>query len=390
MRRTEDIFPKTIHGQPVEQQAFRRFVCDTLESLPEGGRTLDLIEALGPEWNSVEHKRILTKTIDNLVNTGLVHRAERGVYKTTPAYQRRGASLYAVTEKTIVDMLRAAGGFMTRVEILDGFGLSYRSDYMRFYATDYVPRQQALKNLPPEVREMDSPRSASITKTIDKVLEESPLIRSDTQTVKIVNLRPEELHALPLRGLFAGYLIAARFLDVTGSIEGAMEERDEFFTRVGAAFYEARRMRGYRTARDFIQEKRVMAEIIKLAEMPAIKSEGRNWFAGETQAKVDEMVAAGATPQQVADFRADREESREGLEHYVDVLDRFEKGGEGKVGVNCHLNAPLSFYTALAETLEFDAAMLSRGIIFSEMKSEQSRPKVGTGARIGPNRLSPK
>lgn len=387
MRRADDMFSKTIHGEEVTQETFRRTICDTLELL-DGGRTADLIEALGPEWNSAEHKRILSKTIDNLVTTGLVHRVERGVYKVTPSYRRRGVSVTSITEKAIIEMMRDAGGFMLRSEILEGFNLSYRSDDARTRNMEMAPRVNRVRGLTAHIRDMSDPRKASITRHIDKVLAESPQIRTDCLSAGFYNLRPEEVNALPLRGLFAGLLIRALVHDATGEA-AYMERRDAFFSSVGAAFYEARRLRGYRTAAAFLQHKRVMSEVVKLAELPAIRQESHNWFVAETQARVDAMIERGATPKEIADFRTDREESRDGIQHYVDILERFEAGGDEKVGVNLHLHAPVSFYRVLAEVLEMDAASLSRGLLFNEMISEQSRPQQGMGYLKAPTSTKP-
>ena len=111
--------------------------------------------------------------------------------------------------------------------------------------------------------------------------------------------------------------------------------------------------------------------------LPAIERETNDWFAGETQARVDEMLRNGATTTQVADFREDRRSSRQGLSLMLDLLDRFEDPAPG-CGVNIHCWAPVSFYEALAGELGIDPVMASRGVLMLNFRGEKLRPSRDT------------
>ena len=102
-----------------------------------------------------------------------------------------------------------------------------------------------------------------------------------------------------------------------------------------------------------------------------------DWYAGETQAKVDAMNAAGASHQEIADFREDRRNSREGRQVLFDLLERFETAEPG-FGVNIHCWAPVSFYEVLAAELMIDPVMASRGVVTLDLRGPKLRPDRNT------------
>ncbi|USN15148.1 hypothetical protein KIKIMORA_00010 [Brevundimonas phage vB_BpoS-Kikimora] len=362
-----DTTPKTIKGKLVGQDDFKIAIVEAVQLQGQASMN-SLISTIGMEWDTKEKRKILGQTLFNMAKRGTLRRVEgeRGLFEVSPGYHRRGVSVFHANEEGVLDVLRSLGGFARFSEIMDAYGLRARGKDVnairarRQRARDDRETDADLRDLHTDV----SPNDTSEYQAILRVLVNSKKVRQDYLLRGWYNLPIDEIRNLPLRGRFAGLVIKATQLDF-GVKRGWMDERDEFFTRVGSVVQAARRARGdgFRDLRDFVRIPKVAAALLDLSRRPRIARELSSWYSAETAAHIEEMKAQGASPEDVGAYRRQREDDELGEQYLVDLMKRFEAGGEGMYGVNTHLNAPLSFYTAIAEALSICPVAMSRGLL---------------------------
>ncbi|UTC28692.1 hypothetical protein MARCHEWKA_01790 [Brevundimonas phage vB_BpoS-Marchewka] len=374
-----DNLEKTLHGKPVTQNVFKRAIADALSRMEEGGGALDVLPFLGEEWDTPAGRKVVSQTLINMWKSGALTRIEgrRGAYTVSGGFHRKGLGMADQIEQSILDSIRKRGGFATFAEIMDDHGLRPAGEDFtqvrkqatrRRYGTD-TAEDNAL-------RTAYDPRDTTGYAQIKKLLRESEVIRQDLLRIGLYNLPQDELNQMTLRGYFGGLMVKMTVAELGGNEKKQSAARDDFFVQVGAVYNAARRSMGIKRE-DFVRKPKVAAALYALMQQQAIKRETHDWFAGETQAKVDAMLEQGATTDQVADFREDRRNSREGLSLLLDLLDRFESPEIG-CGINIHCWAPVSFYETLARELGIDPVMASRGVLMLDFRGEKLRPNRET------------
>lgn len=359
--------PKTVKGVPVNQDEFKVAVVESIQRQGQASMNTLLVD-LGREWDTKEGRKSLGQTLFNMAKRGTIRRVAdaRGMFEVAPGYHRRGVSTFHANEEGVLDVLRSLGGFARFSEIMDAYGLRARGKDVnavrqrRKRAREDRETMADLTDLHTEV----APSDTSEYQAIARVLANSKKVRQDYLLRGWYNLPIEEIRNLPLRGRFAGLIIKATQLDF-GVKRGWMDERDEHFTRVGSVVQAARwaRGEGFRDLRDFVRIPKVSAALLDLSRRPRVSRELDSWYSAETAAQIDEMKAQGVGPEAIGAFRQQRDDEKLGDQYLVDLMTRFEAGGEGMFGVNVHLNAPLSFYTAIAEALSICPVAMTRGLL---------------------------
>lgn len=376
-----EILDKTLFGVSVTQTAFKRAICEALEGMTDGsGKVQDLIAFVGPEWDTAHGRKILAKTLINLAGAGVLKRDpdHRGVYMVSNRFKRSGVSVFDQMEQSILDSIRKRGGMARARDILDDHGLRQHGDELREVKERANRSQHGTEEDEDSMSTVYDVRKTTEFAQMSKVMSESTLIRQDCLRLGWYNLPIDELNGMTLRGEFAAYMIQATYEEFKKP-NRAFTERDDFFTRVGGVYNEARRLKGW-TMLEFSRRPKVHAALLSLSTHSKVKSLLDRFYSETTAGKVKEMVAAGATPSEVTAYREDRRNSREGHQFIIDILERFERGGdpleEGlePAGVNIHLNTPVSFYEALASELEIDPVMASRGILMLDFRGDKVRP----------------
>lgn len=374
-RASNPTLEKTIHGVPVTQNAFKRAIAEALYDMEGGGSAADLLPTLGPEWEDRRGRDLLAKTLSNMASSGVLKRVEgqRGTFTVGGGFKRKGLGAADQIEQSILDSMRKRGGFATFAEIMDDHGLRPAGeDFVEARRAATRRRWGTAESSDFTFRSHYDPRDTTGYAQIKKLLRDSPVIRQDLLKVGLYNLPQDELNTLTLRGYFGGLMAKMTAAELGASEKRQNQARDDFFVQVGATYNAARTTLGIKRE-DFVRKAKVAAALYSLMQQKAIKRETHDWFAGETQARVDEMLRKGATPEEVADFREDRRNSREGLSLLLDLLDRFESPEPG-CGVNIHCWAPVSFYEALADVLGIDPVMASRGVLVLNFRGEKLRP----------------
>jgi hypothetical protein len=346
---------KTIHGKPVAHHIFVSAIFAAIEEFPEGAKTADVIVALGPEWDNAPGKKYISTMLINLFNRGVIERIdEKGAYVSTQFGRRGGVNKFVSDEKSILQAIRAEGGFCQFRDIMEAHDVRpHGSD-----TKDYI-------NHP-------------VYQRIVKVIRESELIRQDTLKRGVYNLPWSETLSLPLRGRYAALLIEAQWEELRGKTPTDQMEkpvnswrklRDSFFANVGETFKMARRAKGV-SAATMLEDTKVwaaMAKFVRVAprECAVIR---QDWF-DHTGVEVDRKREAGATFEEIEAYRAERdEELRIRMAEWL--YKRFERGSLG-----AHVHAPLIFYTAVADYLECCPASLSRGMIAMQPYAVRLRPQ---------------
>lgn len=362
-----DTTPKTVKGKPVDQDEFKLAIVKAMQLQGQASMN-SLIRDIGLEWDTKENRKILGQTLFNMAKRGTIVRVEgeRGLFEVAPSFHRRGVSTFHANEEGVLDVLRSLGGFARFSEIMDAYGLRARGKDVnavrqrRKRAREDRETMADLTDLHTEV----SPNDTSEYQALLRVLVRSKKVRQDYLLPGWYNLPVDEIRNLPLRGRFAGLIIKATQLDF-GVKRGWMDERDEHFTRVGSVVQAARRARGegFRDLRDFVRIPKVAAALLDLSRRPRVSRELDSWYSAETAARIDEMKAQGVSPEEIGAFRQKRDEEKLGDQYLVDLMERFEAGGEEMYGVNAHLNAPVSFYEAIAEALSICPVAMSRGLL---------------------------
>ena len=359
------VVEKTIQGKPIAHHLFLSAILDQGKH-PNGTRVCDLVEAFGPEWNSAAGKKYLATALSNLANRGVIRRdaEERGRYHTTNQGKRNGATKFDADEKSILAVLRQHGGFARFRDIAE--------------AHDVRPHG-------PDARDT---YIHPVYQRIVNVLRASTIIRNDTLVRGLYNLPWDELATYPLRGKYAALLIKEMWEEVRRD-HGAgdprpIEEmhphvqswrfvRDNYFSCVGEAFKLLRMTKGVTIPQmmDDLKVRSALSEFQRVAPME-VQVIRQDW-SDRSFLKVEEMKAAGASPGDILDYREERE--RELITKLPEWLyKRFERGSLG-----AHVNAPLSFYIAVAEYFDCCPASLSRGL--TVLKPWDERTRVGTVRR---------
>lgn len=374
---------KTIHGVAVSQNTFKRAIAEALQEMPDGGGALDVLHAVGPEWDTPEGRKVLSQTVINMWKAGVLKRVEgqRGTYTVAGGFHRKGLGASDQIERSVVDSIRKRGGFARFSEIMDDHGLRAHGDELK-EARARLTRKQFGQDTPEDhgLTTAYDVRNTTGYHQIMTVLERSDLIRQDLLMRGWYNLGQDELNKMTLRGLYGGYMVMTTVRELGGNEKQQFAARDAFFAQVGSVYNEARNAlkssgRPGFSRKEFIRRPKVAAALYSLMQEKDVARELNDWYAGETTAKIDEMKAAGATPQQIADFREDRRNSREGNQVLFDLLERFEEAEPG-YGVNIHCCAPVSFYEVLAAEMGIDPVMASRGVLILDLRGEKMRPRV--------------
>lgn len=375
---TENI-SKTIKGVAVNQSTFKRAIAEALQTMPEGGGANDVVPFLGPEWDTPEGRKVVSNTMINMFKARILRRAgdKRGVYTVPANFHRRGVSATDQIERSILDSIRKRGGFATFAQIMDDHDCRPHGE-----EAIEIRRIQTRRRYGTATKEdwnflaAYDVRDTTVYSQIKTLLRESEVIRQDLLILGLYNLPQDELNTMTLRGYYGGLMARATAAEFGLSTKKASKARDDFFVSVGAAYNHARVSQNI-SRNDFIQRPKVAKALYALMQYEPVKREINDWYSGETQARVDAMNAAGASHQEIADFREDRRNSREGRQVLFDLLERFEAGEPG-FGVNIHCWAPVSFYEVLAAELQIDPVMASRGVVTLDLRGPKLRPDRNT------------
>lgn len=387
---------KTLHGKVVTQDDFKTAIVEALDKLPDSsGRAADVAPFLGAEWAEADARKVLNQTLLNMHSGGLLARVEgeRGLYQVRQQ-ARRGVSMTRKTEYAILKIIRAEGGFARWRDIMEGLDLRPQGKDLR-KAREWQRRKEtgnlsvgeildAARGL--KTMHVDDVRDTGQYRQITRLLAKSELIRQDLLVPGLYNIPMAEIHQMPLRGRWVGQMAKwtrhnrfpseARSNDMTW-----MDERDVFFERVGASFKEVREGAGAERE-DLIAGNRKLADaLLQTGTARRVKSKLAEEWALETQAEVEAMVGRGAPVEDINEYRASRIDSKQARSLALTVLEYFEDGVEmatgERVGVNIHLNAPLSLYTTFADQFEVCPVLLSRGVIFTAPDETKLRPTSG-------------
>ncbi|WP_312084042.1 hypothetical protein [Brevundimonas sp.] len=363
---------KTIHGKVVTHDAFKRTIVEAITKMQDGAASMaDLLPVVGPEWDTAAGRKLLGKTLVNMASGGPLRRSPDtpGIYTVSPGFKRRGVSVADQIEQSVVDSIRKRGGFAKFAEIMDDHGLRPHGDDLKELRAIRT-RSHFGTEKPSDA--WDRPFDVQNTTgyhQIRHVLSTSEKVRQDfvftgasgPTTGGWYNLPMDELNQMVLPGQFAGLIVRATHEDL--QLRGSyMVERDNLFSRVGAVFNAARRARRW-SREEFVGRKRIAAALLDLAQNPAIARENTSYFQAATESEAEKMVEANAAKADIAAYRETRRQQRGGVEMLVNMLERFEEGGEGLVGVNMHMCASVSFYKALASELGIDPVGASRGFL---------------------------
>lgn len=379
--------PKTINGQSVTQVAFRRAICEALAAMPSGGSVADLLPHLGPEWDTASGRKLLNSTLVNMARSNRLarHPSQRGVYTVTHKFTRMGVSAFDYMEKSVVDSIRKRGGFARFSEIADDHNLRACGEDLA-----EIRRRRARRHAGRDTDDDDLTINdvSGARQMLLKVLATSLLVRQDfftrnrdgdATTDGWFSLPMDELNRMTLRGRFAGIIVKATHQDL-GLPGSYFDERDSLFSRVGDVYRTAREARGISLIQ-MADRKHVAGALMDLARVPAVNRDKRSFYAGVTRANEHEMRAAGASLDEIAAYRDSRDADRDGSEARAEMLRFFEEGfGEpGHPGPNLHINAPVSFYEALAAELGIDPVAASRGVLQIDTRGDRihiERPKA--------------
>lgn len=373
---------KTINGHPVTNVVFRRTICEAFATMEnDTGGVDDLVPLLGPEHGTPRGRRLLSSTLNNLVRSRRLKRDPdiRGLYVLSKAnFKRNGVSSTSKLEDNIAEVLRAAGGFATAAQVLEEFGLRPHGE------DESELRRRRTRAQWNNYKDGDDVPIFSVANTYDykaiyAVLRTSQRIRQDyivrgrngaSVTVdRLYNLPQHELAALPLRGYFVGVITKATYEDL--GLAGYKDVRDAQFRNVGDVFREARKARKL-TSTDLARRKGVAAALLDLTRDELIDGDNRSIYQADTQKRVEEMRAAGATQDEVMSLRERRDDARNGPECMGAMLERFELA-DFPHGNRIHLRAPVSFYVALASELGIDPIAATRGLLQIDVSGERIR-----------------
>lgn len=368
---------KTIHGRPVTQVQFRRAICEALAEMQGGGAVHDLLPFLGPEWDTPERRKLVSKTLINLARSKVIQRDvhQRGTYTVTPAFGRKGVSVADQHEQSILDSIRRRGGFARFSEIMDDHGLRAHGEDLAELRRRRLRRQAGRDTVDDDMSVYDV---SGARQGLLKVLATSELIRQDFITINrygiattdgYYSLPLDELNKMTLRGRFAGIIAKATHQDL-GLPGSYFAARDAHFSRVGDVYRTAREARGW-SVLDMSLKKRVGAALRELARNPVVNRDNRDRYAGVTRVTEEQMQEDGSNQEEIRAYRDRRENERDEARGLADMLESFEAGGASLHGPNLHLNAQVSFYEALASELGIDPVAATRGYLQIDTRGDR-------------------
>lgn len=349
---------KTIHGEPVAHRVFLNTIADAISEMPNGGRAGDLIPVLGPEWDTVEARRLINQSLVNLTNANKLRRVEgeRGLYVVSSHWRRTGTNRFDELEKTLLRVIAARGGFARWHEIMEDCDCAVKGSK--------------------EQREIIV--AGTLYRQINDILSRSTRIRKDITSRAIghgiYNVPWDEMSRLPIIGRYANRYLWYTTLSIWQQFKSTAtetfdkdewrQERDKFFNNVGWAFMRLRNLANLEVE-DVVEQRTIKAALLKMQtsrEKPNRDLVRRleEQIRAEIDVEIEALRADGITAEvqeKVAVLKEQRDERmRKGLP--TKLYEHFEAGDLG-----AHCSAPLDLYTSVATFYEVCPAALSRGAI---------------------------
>ena len=290
-------------------------------------------KALGTEWTTPNGYNALRQQLLSMWRAHLLVRSRHGTYEVSPSVGWRGLDAGDEVEKAIGAFLRDRGGIARTADIHEAI-------------TD--------RRLNGSERNYDHRRVTLLLKNSDRFHQDFGR--------GYWNLPLDQLEHLPLLGMWADYLIQARWDEQgeSGSFETWEDMREDFFVRVGQAFRDARGDRPLSHVADQWDTSSALAEMALAApnaRQLAVEAL-RIQVAGEL---ADEGVSNLAL---VAGEVVRRMDADLGGYLYAE----FERGN-----AELHLVAPVEFYRACALRFGVCPARLSRGeVVPSQVHSSDT------------------
>lgn len=370
---------KTLHGKPVTNHEFKLAIVDAFERY-SAMNVASLVSVVGPEWDTVAGKRLLTSTLINMANRGAIRRVadSRGMYELSPGFARRGVSAFHQNEDAILDVIRENGGFARFSQIMEAFGCRPSGSDLRrlMMLRQRADRGELTEDDLRGAHALEDARDSSEYRGLVTTMAKSTRIRQDFLLKGWYNLPITELRNIPLKGRFLSLIVKATHLDLGPTRFTWMQARDDYFSRVGAVVNEAR-LRRKLTIEELVAIPKVQAALLQLSTVSAVRAELDQWYVAETNHRAGQLADSGTDVDVIGRYRTERAaKQREGSWVLPELITRFEAGGEELYGVNVHLNAPTSFYVALAEALEICPVAMSRGMLQMPTPEERLRPTL--------------
>jgi len=330
-RKARPVVAKVIKGVSCTQEQFRQKLIDAVAAAEDDGADAQfIIDHWGDDnWSLPENRKLIANTLLNLERRGSIHKRSRGVYTLGTGNAKR-VKYTDTVERQILIFLEEVGGFSSLSSILKHFGIDKTQD------TD------ALRSIK---------RVLSLSEDIDKIV---------LQNTTTYHLRGDRLAALPL----TGRNMALNFTATWGFLPDIEAELEDLFGRIGTAYYYALHWRKISPAEIALSP--IMTEAME-EFVRRFKRAKTRYFEllseiVETPYDLEDGVEARSL-RKVGKSDTDIINARDNVKTMFEaglperLIDLFINGDW-----DTHELAPLSFYYAMGEVLELDAAQLSRGI----------------------------